>query len=290
MSISDPIITQKNEENKELQYIKLYKCLRFIEKDGKKLSPLAQILYSDLIDKVSLSEKNRDKYTDNEGNLFIIHSLERVKQEFDISDKTATKAFKELVEFDLIVQKRKGARKGSGNPYLIYVKPLQNMELVKSTSTEVVKNTSTEVGDFTTDPYLSFNQPNNNQTKTTTTKGNFPKENSLSPPDKNYYNWIRIATTNFPNSILEYAVKRFCWSYKRTFREEHPILKDQQLERCLSVLNDFFCTNDIDSFDDVDKIIDSYFKSNFPTSDSDYHFNHFCSTEILQRRYYEAIR
>ena len=81
----------------------------------KSLSTDAKVLYSILLDRMHLSEKN--EWVNDKGEIYLIYSRENVQELLCISDKTCTKAFKELNEVELI----KEVRRGLGKPNHIYV-------------------------------------------------------------------------------------------------------------------------------------------------------------------------
>lgn len=91
---------------KELFENKLYK---------ENLNSDSKILYGFLLDRLSLSQMNN--WYDENGNIYLIFTRESVQDLLNLSDKTVTKAFKQLTEVNLIKEKRQGL----GKPNLIYV-------------------------------------------------------------------------------------------------------------------------------------------------------------------------
>ncbi|NLC87873.1 MAG: hypothetical protein GX682_03760 [Clostridiaceae bacterium] len=88
----------------------------FTNKNYKgKLSSDAIILYSLLLDRLSISIKN--KWIDDEGLIYLILTRKEAQEKLNISDKTVTKAFRQLEELKLISEKRIG----KGKTYKIYV-------------------------------------------------------------------------------------------------------------------------------------------------------------------------
>ena len=57
-----------------------------------KLNSDSKILYAFLLDRLSLSQKNH--WIDEEKNIYLIFTREEVQEKLNLSDKTATKAFK----------------------------------------------------------------------------------------------------------------------------------------------------------------------------------------------------
>ena len=79
-----------------------------------KLNSDSKILYGFLLNRLTLSAKNN--WIDENGNVFLIFTRKEVQERLDLSDKTVTKAFKQLKVCKLIHEKRQGANK----PNLIY--------------------------------------------------------------------------------------------------------------------------------------------------------------------------
>ena len=109
------------------------------------LSLDAKLMYGLLLDRVGISTSNG--WTDEEGRVYIIFTIEETSKMLGCSPKKAVLIFKELVDFGLVEKKRQGL----GKPSLIYVKnflgdrsELQFMNGKKVNSGEV-KSTIQEV-------------------------------------------------------------------------------------------------------------------------------------------------
>lgn len=85
-----------------------------------KLSSDAKLLYGFLLNRLHLSAKNN--WIDEEGNIYLIFARKDVQKLLNLSDKTVTKAFKQLSECNLISEKRQGVKK----PNKIYVGKIQH--------------------------------------------------------------------------------------------------------------------------------------------------------------------
>ena len=92
-----------------------------------KLSSDAIILYGLLLDRLSVSIKN--KWIDENGLIYLILTRKEAMEKLNISDKTATKAFRQLKELKLISERRMG----KGKTYKIYVGKInrKKYEIVK---------------------------------------------------------------------------------------------------------------------------------------------------------------
>lgn len=89
-----------------------------------------KILYAFLLDRLSLSQKNH--WFDKEGRVYLIFTREEVQNKLCLSEKTVTKAFKQLSDVNLIVEKRQGL----GKPNLIYVGKIQHENINNFVDTE----------------------------------------------------------------------------------------------------------------------------------------------------------
>ena len=119
-----------------------------------KLSSDAILLYALLLDRLSVSIKN--KWIDENGHIYLILTRKEAQEKLNISDKTATKAFKQLKERKLIDEKRLG----KGKTYRIYVGNINR------------KKSDLSTGDFTTDLSENVRHSKNNNSKNKKSKSN----------------------------------------------------------------------------------------------------------------------
>lgn len=96
----------------------------------EKLNSDSKILYAFLLDRLSLSQKNH--WFDKEGRVYLIFTREEVQNKLCLSEKTVTKAFKQLNDVNLIAEKRQGL----GKPNLIYVGKIQHENIKNLVNTE----------------------------------------------------------------------------------------------------------------------------------------------------------
>ena len=96
----------------------------------EKLNSDSKILYAFLLDRLSLSQKNH--WFDREGRVYLIFTREEVQNKLCLSEKTVTKAFKQLNDVNLIAEKRQGL----GKPNLIYVGKIQHENIKNFVGTE----------------------------------------------------------------------------------------------------------------------------------------------------------
>lgn len=114
----------------------------FFNKNYKdNLNSDSKILYGFLLNRLTLSAKNN--WADEEGNVFLIFTRKEVQELLGLSDKTVTKAFKQLKDCKLIYEKKQGANK----PNLIYVGKIEHdknlIQLIrKNYESRIVKSTA----------------------------------------------------------------------------------------------------------------------------------------------------
>ena len=169
----------KNNEILENSYYQIPQEL-FINKLYKeKLNSDSKILYAFLLDRLSLSQKNH--WFDELNRVYLIFTREEVQDKLCLSEKTVTKAFKQLTDTNLIAEKRQGL----GKPNLIYVGKIQHEEIItnieqknlqvlnsKNYGSKEVKNTILD-----TEKFPTIN-PNN-------IKANIINTDSINPQNNN---------------------------------------------------------------------------------------------------------
>ena len=97
----------------------------FVNPYYKNLNSDSKLLYSLLLDRLSVSMKN--EWIDKEGNIFLIFSRKEAQEKLNLSDKTVTKAFKQLADAKLIYEKMQGFRKNN----IIYVGKINHISTAK---------------------------------------------------------------------------------------------------------------------------------------------------------------
>ena len=102
-------------ESEQYQFLQL-PWLLIKDQRFKKLSDSSKILYSLLLNRTSLSAKN--SWVDEQGNIYIIYTLEQIMEDLNCFKEKATKAMKELKDEGLV----ESIRRGLGKPNIIYVK------------------------------------------------------------------------------------------------------------------------------------------------------------------------
>lgn len=134
-------IPYKAHECFEHLYYQIPMELFFNRKYKDKLNSDSKILYGFLLNRLTLSAKNN--WVDKDGNIFLIFTRKEVQELLGLSDKTVTKAFKQLNECKLIYEKKQGANK----PNLIYVGKINHDKnliqvIRKNYESRIVKSTT----------------------------------------------------------------------------------------------------------------------------------------------------
>ena len=127
-----------------------------------KLNSDSKILYAFLIDRLSLSQKNNWK--DSENNVYLIFTRQEVQDKLGLSEKTVIKAFKQLSEVKLIADKRQGL----GKPNLIYVGKIIHEENPEQENLQLqnCKNYRSGTVDITSQELENLQTINTNNIKT----------------------------------------------------------------------------------------------------------------------------
>lgn len=107
----------------------------------EKLNSDSILLYALLLDRLSVSRKH--EWFDEDNNIYLIFSRKEASEKLKLSDKTVTKAFKQLNNAKLIFEKKQGKNK----PNLIYVGKINHDENVikgtrKNYDSRIVKSTT----------------------------------------------------------------------------------------------------------------------------------------------------
>jgi len=90
-----------------------------------KLNSDSKILYGFLLDRLTLSKKNN--WINENGEVYLIFTRQEVQSKLNLSDKTVSKAFKQLTGVGLLAEKRQGL----GKPNLIFVGKIQHEEITE---------------------------------------------------------------------------------------------------------------------------------------------------------------
>ena len=153
--MNDQYFTEVDMDNHE-RYFKI--PYRLIEDDYfSGLDPLAVMIYGILIDRVSLSQKNKQHFTDKEGHLYVIATNPEICSWIKKSEPVVIKLKGQLIEHGLLKEKRQGVRLAN----LLYPQKIRTKEtLVQELKNVKGRTKETLVQELKN---VKANQPNNNQ-------------------------------------------------------------------------------------------------------------------------------
>lgn len=86
----------------------------------------AVILFAKMLERVGLSSQHEDKFTDENGRLFIIYTVEQMERDIRRSHPTVIKFTRQLADIGLIEK----VRQGQGRPTKIYIKDFTSVESI----------------------------------------------------------------------------------------------------------------------------------------------------------------
>lgn len=212
----------------ELFINKLYK---------EKLNSDSKILYAFLLDRLSLSQKNH--WFDKEGRVYLIFTREEVQNKLCLSEKTVTKAFKQLNDVNLIAEKRQGL----GKPNLIYVGKIQHENIknfVDMENLQVLNSKnygSAEVENTILDmENLPTINPNNIKTNITNTDSINPQSNEENISLNNVKEKCKLNDfTKEEQSILEDVIDRLY--YADNLKVGNVIINNSKILSKISLIN-----------------------------------------------------
>ena len=212
----------------ELFVNKLYK---------EKLNSDSKILYAFLLDRLSLSQKNH--WFDKEGRVYLIFTREEVQNKLCLSEKTVTKAFKQLNDVNLTAEKRQGL----GKPNLIYVGKIQHENIKNFVGTENLqvlnsKNYgSAEVENTILDmENLPTINPNNIKTNIINTESINPQSNEENISLNNVKEKCKLNDfTKEEQSILEDVINRLY--YADNLKVGNVIITNSKILSKISLIN-----------------------------------------------------
>lgn len=110
----------------------------------KQLGSGPKILYTLMLNRLALSESNKERFTDEKGRLYIIYTVDQVMKAMNCSKPTAVKYIGELVEFGLIER----VRSGQGKAARTYVKDFASAQCI-SMQDDCIEDESQRLKNFT---------------------------------------------------------------------------------------------------------------------------------------------
>ncbi|HGP7878164.1 TPA: DnaD domain protein [Streptococcus pneumoniae] len=152
--MNEQYFTEIDMDNHE-RYFKI--PYRLIEDDYfSDLDPLAVMIYGILTDRISLSRKNKQHFTDKDGYLYVVATNEEIGKWIKKSEPVVIKLKRQLIEHGLLKEKRQGVRLAN----LLYPQKIRTKEtLVQELKNIKGRTKETLVQELKN---IKSNQPDNN--------------------------------------------------------------------------------------------------------------------------------
>ena len=215
----------------------------------KDMSINAKVLYALLLDRKELSRKNG--WVDNDGYVYLVYTRESVAETLGISKRTAIRAFKELNEANLIIEKSQGMNQ----PNKIYV---CKIEYVKESC-----------GANMSPPVVQNCHPND--TDLSETENNKSCKQDHVPLDD-----LSTITKMSDQTMTAYVILTYANEYEKQFHKKHPRLKENQIQDVIDKI-EFVSDNEFIDLFEWKKVIQLHFGS----SCGDGNINRFiCGDEV----------
>ena len=158
--MNEQYFTEIDMDNHE-RYFKI--PYRLIEDDYfSDLDPLAVMVYGILTDRVSLSRKNKQHFTDKDGYLYVVATNEEIGKWIKKSEPVVIKLKKQLIEHGLLKERRQGVRLAN----LLYPQKIRTKEIL----VQELKNIKGGTKEILVQELknIKSNQPDNNHPYITT--------------------------------------------------------------------------------------------------------------------------
>ena len=224
----------KSVNNKEFRFFKMPKFIFESEKYAH-LKSEDIVLYSVILDGISLSASNGEDFKDEDGSLYTILTIERAVGYTRMSEKSVRNSFKRLKEAGLIYIKRMGLQK----PNRIFVYDIESLN-----GSSYHSGTVTATG-------LEWSQlpPNNTDLNNTdlndlkdTAMSEQPTKPKQSPPQEKPKRYTALRDGGMVSKIYADA-------YEQVFKEKHKDVEENELNRLEELIEGFIEENNVDYID-----------------------------------------
>ena len=241
--MNEQYFTEIDMDNHE-RYFKI--PYRLIEDDYfSDLDPLAVMVYGILTDRISLSRKNKQHFTDRDGYLYVVATNEEIGKWIKKSEPVVIKLKRQLIEHGLLKEKRQGVRLAN----LLYPQKIRTKETLvqelknirgrtKETSVQELKNIKSNQPD-NNHPYITnLSEPDGAGANNLYSIEDAPAENDLGI----VYNWIFSEFGRYPTpfeiedlkyflqdhskEVIKLAIKECVGNGKPYFKYLESILRD----------------------------------------------------------------
>lgn len=223
----------------------------------------AAIFYSELCSKYKYfcQRKELDK------NGYFFNTVENMKNDTFLSDYRQREAINKLKELGLIYYQRRGI--SALRYFKVNMDYMRIARLTKNLNNQNLNNRA-----------LNFKVMNLKKLDS----------NNTNPNNTNILNGMVIQDNHAGNlnqcieSIYYYLEK-----YQEYMNLQHPILKKEKWLKVIGKMQDFGDESGIDVPQDFNRLIDSYFKTDFKNYPCDRNILHFASNKIMLNRFYEEL-
>ena len=241
--MNEQYFTEIDMDNHE-RYFKI--PYRLIEDDYfSDLDPLAVMVYGILTDRISLSRKNKQHFTDRDGYLYVVATNEEIGKWIKKSEPVVIKLKRQLIEHDLLKEKRQGVRLAN----LLYPQKIRTKETLvqelknikggtKETLVQELKNIKPNQPD-NNHPYITnLSEPEGAGANTLYSIEDAPAENDLGI----VHDWIFSEFGRYPTpfeiedlkaflqdhskEVIKLAIKECVGNGKPYFKYLESILRD----------------------------------------------------------------
>ena len=241
--MNEQYFTEIDMDNHE-RYFKI--PYRLIEDDYfSDLDPLAVMVYGILTDRISLSRKNKQHFTDKDGYLYVVATNEEIGKWIKKSEPVVIKLKRQLIEHGLLKEKRQGVRLAN----LLYPQKIRTKETLvqelknikgrtKETLVQELKNIKSNQPD-NNHPYITnLSEPDGDGANTLYSIEDAPAENDLGI----VHDWIFSEFGRYPTpfeiedlkaflqdhnkEVIKLAIKECVGNGKPYFKYLESILRD----------------------------------------------------------------
>ena len=214
--MNEQYFTEIDMDNHE-RYFKI--PYRLIEDDYfSDLDPLAVMVYGILTDRISLSRKNKQHFTDKDGYLYVVATNEEIGKWIKKSEPVVIKLKRQLIEHGLLKEKRQGVRLAN----LLYPQKIRTKETLvqelknikgrtKETLVQELKNIKSNQPD-NNHPYITnLSEPEGAGGNTLYSIEDAPAENDL----EIVHDWIFSEFGRYPTPFEIEDLKAFLQDHKK---------------------------------------------------------------------------
>lgn len=268
----------KSNEVDDQRFYKIPKSL-FGNDLYKGLSLESKVVYSFLRDRMELSKING--WINEQNEVYLLFSRENIAKLLETSLPTVTKAFKQLIKYELIFEKRQGL----GRPNLIFVCHIELSQENQQTERFFVSEGKGNL------------YPNNKNVCAIDT--NTINTNNIKTDKKNKASFSAndgcVYVDNFSEDAL-IVFRYFIKSYMKNIGKVHPTINKSVVDKLNSIMsNGYIYDPDTDKelyieVEEMETIIDKYFETDYPLREggqADHRIYHFLSDMVMKNLYYK---